>query len=59
MLRAEIARTVEQVERLETAWSRLPWEREEAEHEYFLTRTRLRADVIAPYSVIVFPGQCR
>jgi hypothetical protein len=51
--RVEIARTAEDVERLKPVWERIPWQREEAAHEYFLTRLRTRQDVLGPFAVIV------
>ena len=31
----ELARTLEELERLRPAWDELPWQREEAAYEYF------------------------
>ena len=35
-LRLEVARTLEELERLRPAWDELPWQREEAAYEYFV-----------------------
>jgi hypothetical protein len=51
--RVEIARTVEDVERLRPVWERIPWQREEAAYEYFLTRLHTRPEVLGPFAVIV------
>ena len=48
-----VARTAEDVTRLLPEWRRIPWEREEAEHEYFLARAETRDDVLAPVAIIV------
>ncbi len=54
--RVEIARSLDDVERLRPVWDRIAWEREEAEHDYFLTRLRLRPDVLGPFAVFVLSG---
>ena len=51
--RVEIARTVDDVEGLKPVWERIPWQREEAAHEYFLTRLKTRQDVLGPFAVVV------
>jgi Acetyltransferase (GNAT) domain len=51
--RVEIARSLEDVARLGPVWDRTPWEREEAERDYFLTRIGLRPDVLGPFAVFV------
>ena len=53
-LRIEIARSLEELEALRPALERLPWEREEAEYAYFVTRLRLREEARAPFAVVVF-----
>jgi CelD/BcsL family acetyltransferase involved in cellulose biosynthesis len=53
-LRIELARTDEELARLEPAFAALPWQREEAAYEYFTTRLRTRPDVIAPFAAVVF-----
>lgn len=35
------------------AWEQLPWQREEAAYDYFVTRLRNRPDVIGPFAAIV------
>jgi CelD/BcsL family acetyltransferase involved in cellulose biosynthesis len=52
-LRVEIARTLDDVERLRPVWDRLAWGREEAEHEYFVTRLRHRPDALGPFAAFV------
>jgi hypothetical protein len=51
-----IARTLGDVEGLRPLWDAVPWQREEAEHEYFLTRVRTRPDVIGPFGIVVEDG---
>jgi hypothetical protein len=55
-LRLELARTLEELERLRPAWDELPWQREEAAYAYFVTRLRTRPDVIAPFAAVVWDG---
>ena len=55
-LAVEIARTTGDLERLEPLWRRVEWGREEAAYEYFAARLRTRADVIAPFAVLVVGG---
>ena len=52
----ELARTLEELERLRPAWDELPWQREEAAYEYFVTRLRTRPDVIGPFALVVRDG---
>ena len=52
-LRLEVARTLEELERLRAGLGPLPWEREEAAYEYFVTRLRTRPDVIGPFAAVV------
>lgn len=49
----EIARTLDELERLRPAWEGLPWEREEAAYEYFTTRLATRPEVICPIAAVV------
>ena len=55
-LSVEIARATGDLERLEPLWRRVEWGREEAAYEYFAARLRTRADVIAPFAVLVVGG---
>jgi hypothetical protein len=55
-LRLEVARTLEELEQLRPAWDQLPWQREEAAYEYFVTRLRTRPDVIGPFAAVVWNG---
>jgi hypothetical protein len=48
-LRVEVARTLEELEALRPIWDELPWRREEAVYDFFITRLRTRPDVIGPY----------
>jgi Acetyltransferase (GNAT) domain len=52
--RVETARTVDEVERLAPAWSRVQWDGEQAEHPYFLAAARVRGD--APFALFVRDG---
>jgi hypothetical protein len=56
-LRLELARTLEELDRLRPAWDALPWQREEAAYEYFVTRLRTRPDVIGPFAAVVWDGE--
>ena len=56
-LRVEVARTVEEVERLATPWSRVPWDGEQAEHAYFVASARARADHARPFALLLFSGE--
>jgi hypothetical protein len=49
--RVETARTIDEVERLAAAWSRVAWEGEQAEHPYFLASARVRGD--EPFALLV------
>ena len=51
--RVEIARTFEELEALRPLLEQLPWGREEAVYEFFLTRLRTRPDVVAPWVAVV------
>ncbi len=51
-----IARTLQEVDDLRSLWDGVPWQREEAEREYFVTRVRERQDVIGPFAVLVEEG---
>ena len=51
--RLEIARSFEDADRLRPVWDRVAWEREEAEHDYFLARLRARPDATGPFAVFV------
>src|SRR5471032_1085442 len=53
-LRIQIARTVEEIEELRAALVLLPWEREEAELDNFLTRLRARTNAIGPFAIVVY-----
>ncbi len=55
-LRVQIARTVEEIEGLRPALAVLPWEREEAELDNFLTRLRARPNVLSPFAIVVYRG---
>ncbi len=55
-LRVEVARTPAELEALKPAWDELPWQREEAVYEFFVTRLRTRPDVIGPYVALVSAG---
>jgi CelD/BcsL family acetyltransferase involved in cellulose biosynthesis len=52
----EVARALEDLERLRPAWNELPWEREEAAYEYFTTRLSVRPGVIGPYAAVASAG---
>jgi len=52
----EVARTLEELERLRPAWNALPWEREEAAYEYFTTRLATRPGVIGPFAAVTTGG---
>ena len=52
-VRVELARTLEELERLRPAWEELPWQRDEAAYDYFVTRLRNRPDVIGPFAAVV------
>jgi hypothetical protein len=52
-LRVEVGRTLEDLERLKPVWDELPWRREEAVYEFFVTRLRTRPDVIGPYVALL------
>jgi hypothetical protein len=54
--RVQTARTVEEIEELGPALASLPWEREEAELDNFLTRLRARPNVIGPFALVVYRG---
>jgi hypothetical protein len=56
-LRVEVARTLDEVERLRPAWDEVGWRREEAAYPYFTTRLATRPDVIGPYAAVVFDGE--
>jgi CelD/BcsL family acetyltransferase involved in cellulose biosynthesis len=49
----EVARSLDELERLRPAWDELPWEREEAAYEYFTARLATRPDVIGPLAAVV------
>jgi Acetyltransferase (GNAT) domain len=51
--RVEVARTLEELEALRPVWDELPWRREEAVYEFFVTRLRTRPDVIGPYAALL------
>lgn len=53
MIAVDVARTLEEVERLEQAWNALPWSGEQAEHAYFLAAARARADRGLPLAIVV------
>ena len=53
-VRVHVARTVEEIEALKPVWAALPWEREEAELDSFLTRLRARPGVIGPFALVVY-----
>src|SRR5471032_1111287 len=53
-LRIQIARTVEEIEELTAPLAVLPWEREEAELDNFLTRLRARPSAIGPFAIVVY-----
>jgi hypothetical protein len=55
--RVEVVRSVEDLERLRPLWDRVPWQREEAEHDYLLARQRLRPEVVAPFGIVVTRGE--
>jgi hypothetical protein len=48
-----IVRTLQELERLRPLWDAVPWQREEAEHDYYVTRVRTRPNVIGPLGVLV------
>jgi CelD/BcsL family acetyltransferase involved in cellulose biosynthesis len=52
----EVARALEDLQRVRMAWSELAWEREEAAYEYFTTRLAVRPGVIGPYAAIATAG---
>jgi hypothetical protein len=52
-LAVHVVRTAEEAERLRLLWGAFPWEREEAELDYLLTRLRFRDDPASPYGVLV------
>ena len=52
-LRVEVARTFEELDRLRPVWDELPWEREEAAHDYYVARLRSRPEVQGPFAVLV------
>ena len=47
-LSTQVARGVEEIERLRPIWSEITWEREEAEIDYFLGRVAAKHDATAP-----------
>jgi CelD/BcsL family acetyltransferase involved in cellulose biosynthesis len=50
--KVEVARTLEDLERVRPAWDELPWQREEAAYEYFTTRLAVRPGTIGPYAAV-------
>jgi CelD/BcsL family acetyltransferase involved in cellulose biosynthesis len=48
-----VARTGEEVDRLEPLWARVAWGGEQAEHPYYAASIRLRAPRARPFAVIV------
>jgi len=54
--RVHVARTLDEVERLGSLWDAVPWEREEAEREYLLTRLRYRPEGATPFAAVVTDG---
>ena len=56
-VRVEIARTLEELERLRPVWDGLPWRREEAAFEYFAARLETRDEVICPLAAVAFAGE--
>jgi Acetyltransferase (GNAT) domain len=52
-----IARTVGELEELRAVWETIPWERDEAEYEYLLTRVRTRPNVLGPFAIVVEDGE--
>ena len=55
-MQLEVARTFGDVERLAPLWDQVPWQREEAEREFFLARAQERPDTVAPFAVIAVEG---
>jgi SAM-dependent methyltransferase len=55
-LATQVARGVEDVERLRPIWSEITWGREEAEIDYFLARVAAKHDATAPLAIVVRRG---
>jgi CelD/BcsL family acetyltransferase involved in cellulose biosynthesis len=49
-MRLQVARTVEELERLRALWERVDWDGIEAEYELFLARAAARPNVLAPFA---------
>ena len=52
----EVARSLDELQPLRSAWDELPWEREEAAYEYFTTRLATRPNVIGPFAAVATAG---
>jgi hypothetical protein len=48
-----IVRSADDLARLAPAWDAVPWQRDEAERDYLLTRVRTRPDAVAPFGILV------